>query len=66
MFIGWLLLSKENPSKVSSSLLLLLILIQPIITPSLRRQFTREPPKLIKVNRKLPHRRSSDRHALRP
>lgn len=64
MFTDWLLLSKENILKVQTSCLLLLILIKTTIIPSLRRQFTREPPKLIKVHRKLPQRPRRDRHAL--
>lgn len=64
MCTDWLLLSKENILKVQTSRLLLLILIKIIITPSLRRQFTREPTKLIKVHSKLPQRPCHDRHAL--
>lgn len=66
MFSSWPLLSKENIRKVQTSCLLLLILIKIIIAPSLRRQFTRKPPKLIKVHHEFPQRPCRDRHALGP
>lgn len=66
MFTDWVLLSKENILKVQTSRLLLLILIETIIVPSLGRQFTRKPPKLIKVYHKFPQRPRRDRHALGP
>lgn len=66
MCTDWLLLSKENILKVQTSRLLVLILIKTIIHTSLRRQFTREPPKLIKVHHKLPQRPRRDRHPFGP
>lgn len=66
MITDWLSLSKENILKVQTSRLLLLVISKTIIAPSLRRQFTREPTKLIKVHRKLPQRPRRDRHALGP